>query len=411
MFEPQNSRAHATPQKPTRRPMRLVKTDRTIADLAAEHIAWARKRVAGKLLSEGTLRTLEDRYRAAILPSLGQYPLRLLAVGGELYGNERTKPHGLELVELWHEERTAVSGPTQANRAAETLRAAWLLAERRGWTPTGSSPFRFFKLFRAREAWQDGEVRVLTPNETCALMAELRRIEAESTLPSQRYAAQAIQLLALTGARRGEILSLTWPEVDLETSVLRLRGSKTGAKLVPLGLEALAVLDRVERDLADDRCFPRANWRSVFWPARKAIGAPDVTLHDLRHTWATRAIEHGVPVEMVAAALGQKTVAVTRRHYFQPDAKQLVKTANRGSRIIAGLADEGEENDPMEFKGVRIEFPKELLEEIAACTGDGQMLKREAVVDAIKADLAARLKVWEGNVVRQMMNLLSGPNA
>jgi integrase len=43
-----------------------------------------------------------------------------------------------------------------------------------------------------------------------------------------------IRMLALSGARKGEIEKLKWTEVDLRTGFLRLAGSKTGAKLIPI---------------------------------------------------------------------------------------------------------------------------------------------------------------------------------
>jgi len=53
--------------------------------------------------------------------------------------------------------------------------------------------------------------------------------------------------LILTGARKGEIRNLRWDEVDLEAAVLRLRDSKTGAKVIRLGAAAVEILAGLER--------------------------------------------------------------------------------------------------------------------------------------------------------------------
>src|SRR6202030_2882046 len=57
----------------------------------------------------------------------------------------------------------------------------------------------------------------------------------------------AIRLLLLTGARKSEILTLKWEQVDLERYALRLPDSKTGAKVIALGGPAAALLARLDR--------------------------------------------------------------------------------------------------------------------------------------------------------------------
>ena len=52
----------------------------------------------------------------------------------------------------------------------------------------------------------------------------------------------ALRLLALTGCRKNEILSLKWELIDWDHACLRLPDSKTGAKIVPLGAPALELL-------------------------------------------------------------------------------------------------------------------------------------------------------------------------
>ena len=61
------------------------------------------------------------------------------------------------------------------------------------------------------------------------------------------YAIVAILFLLLTGCRKGEALTLQWPWVDFERSILRLPDSKTGAKVVPLGEPALRLLQSLPR--------------------------------------------------------------------------------------------------------------------------------------------------------------------
>jgi integrase len=128
-----------------------------------------------------------------------------------------------------------------------------------------------------------------------------------------------IRLLALTGARLGEILSLRWDHVDFEHSALRLPDSKTGSKVIPLGSAAVAVLevtprisDFVCRGLKADAPIapPQRQWRRI----RVAAGLPGLRLHDLRHGFASVAAVGGESLKLVGAALGHKQIATTERY-------------------------------------------------------------------------------------------------
>jgi integrase len=61
-------------------------------------------------------------------------------------------------------------------------------------------------------------------------------------LPLGTALAAAVRLLALTGARAGEVLGLPWEHVDLQSGCLRLPMSKTGRKVIHLNEPAIEVL-------------------------------------------------------------------------------------------------------------------------------------------------------------------------
>ncbi len=80
-------------------------------------------------------------------------------------------------------------------------------------------------------------------------------LDSEASNSSNQYPSAAIKLLLLTGCRRGEILNLLWENVDFEHQCLRLRDSKTGAKVVYLNAPALAILRSLSNDTENPNVF------------------------------------------------------------------------------------------------------------------------------------------------------------
>lgn len=95
--------------------------------------------------------------------------------------------------------------------------------------------------------------RYLSQQEFVALGAAPREAEAGGENPA---ALAILKLLIFTGARKGEIEALTWPEVDFEVGYLRLADSKTGQKAIPLNTGALQVLNDQRRLKVSDHVFP-----------------------------------------------------------------------------------------------------------------------------------------------------------
>lgn len=93
--------------------------------------------------------------------------------------------------------------------------------------------------------------RYLSQQELVALGEALRNAEGEN--PS---ALAILKVLIFTGARKGEIERLTWPEVDFAAGYLKLADSKTGQKAIPLNAGALQVLNDQERIAGNDHVFP-----------------------------------------------------------------------------------------------------------------------------------------------------------
>ena len=144
-------------------------------------------------------------------------------------------------------------------------------------------------------------------------------MEAEGRLSA--HAAAAIRLLMLTGCRCGEILDLRWEDVHLEASELRLRDSKTGPRAVPLSPAAARVLAGVPRVAGNPWVIVgrkpggRLSQLTCQWHrVRARAGLEDVRVHDLRHSFASRALALGESLAMIGRLLGHSRIQTTARY-------------------------------------------------------------------------------------------------
>jgi integrase len=174
------------------------------------------------------------------------------------------------------------------------------------------------------------------------LGAALAASEAAGENP---LAIQAVRLLALTGCRKSEVVSLAWSEVDLHGHQLRLTNTKEGYSIRPLGQAAVDLLERIPRHAGSDVVvasgiegtpyvgLPRA-WERI---AERA-NFKNFTLHTLRHSFATAANTLGCSEPTIAAMLGHSRGTMTSRYVHVVDAT-LLAAADRVAGAIARAMD------------------------------------------------------------------------
>lgn len=151
------------------------------------------------------------------------------------------------------------------------------------------------------------------------------------------------RLLALTGCRRGEIISLKWSEVDFENSCLRLADSKEGASTRPVGLPVLEILEERRKAIAGEHVFPGTRGSETFgsFPNQwsRIFGGPelpDFTAHILRHSFASTANDLGFTESTIAALVGHATGSITSKYIHSLDSV-LTMAADTVSGYIQGL--------------------------------------------------------------------------
>ena len=120
-----------------------------------------------------------------------------------------------------------------------------------------------------------------------------------------------------TGMRRGELLALTWKDIDNRQRIIRIEHSKNGERRsIPISDTLQSTLGAIKvRDISG-RVFPMAvrSLRAAFDKALGKAKIEDFHFHDLRHTFATRLVQNGVDLYKVKELLGHKTIAMTMRY-------------------------------------------------------------------------------------------------
>ena len=207
-----------------------------------------------------------------------------------------------ETVEEWH-AHLGKRGPFVANRALAYLSAAYNLGEKRRWLPAGVNPCRAVARFQEPSRHRFG-----TPEELARLKGVLASEWAER--PGE---CTFILCLLLTGARPSELLRANVQQYrKIAQGGMLVVPSKTGKdRVIFLPPDAVQALDALHRDtdaLCLIRRMPHRWWEHV----RKAADLGDLRMRDLRRTFATTALQQGVPLAVVGELLGHSDLEITR---------------------------------------------------------------------------------------------------
>ena len=160
-----------------------------------------------------------------------------------------------------------------------------------------------------------GRTRRLLPGEEDRLLAAAK----QSKTP---YLVACIELAIETGMRRGEIASLTWSQVDLQTKTIQLKDTKNSDdRVVPLSIAAEAVIHAIPRQIHTQALtgFHDSNGiGAAFRRACKRADLSDLHFHDLRHEAASR-LAKKLPVATLAKVMGWRTLQMAMRYYNPTD--------------------------------------------------------------------------------------------
>ncbi len=236
-------------------------------------------------------------------------------------------------VKAWHGGSSFKSRRVAANRAAALFSHMMTFAEDRGLRPVGSNPARGIKKHR-----EQVRQRFLTADEMARLGAALEKFEGMGLAPMP--AINLFRVLLFTGMRLSEGLNLCWRDVNLGGSFLHLPESKTGEKIVPLPAPARDLLAALPRASDGGLVFPGKGGaafqgiQKIWQRIRKEAKLDDVRIHDLRHSFASVAVQAGTSLYVTGAILGHAQASTTQR-YAHLDLNPVLAAAERTAATIA----------------------------------------------------------------------------
>lgn len=307
---------HGSPWTPetARKEARLILTE---ADDGFDRLAAKRKESAASTFGQVAKRFVEV-YGPKLKPrTLEEYQKLIHRYLLPKFGAHRID--AIERSDVAHAHAKWADRPRSANHALAVMSKIMSWAEEHKLRPEQTNPCLRHKKYRETK-----RQRYLSADEIKRLGAALASAEAEGEIGV--YAAAAIRLLILTGARLNEILTLKWSYVDLNRRLLILPDSKTGEKTIALNAPAIDVLKAIPRLEGNPHVIvghiTGTAMVDIFKPwsvVRGRAKLDDVRIHDLRHTFASVAVASGGSLPMIGKMLGHHEPKTTQRYAHLSD--------------------------------------------------------------------------------------------
>ena len=164
-----------------------------------------------------------------------------------------------------------------------------------------------------------------------------------------------------TGLRRGELLGLKWTDIDWNNGIIKVRRqvarvdgqiveaplkTKNSYRAVTISQQAIEVLKQQKEKTTDEYVFPSPNGgpispdsvNNMLKRVLARAGIPKVRFHDLRHTFATIALQNGVDIKTVSGMLGHFSAGFTLDTYAHVTTAAQKEAANTMGNVLKSLS-------------------------------------------------------------------------
>lgn len=204
------------------------------------------------------------------------------------------------------------------------------------------------------------------PAEGCELPKvehrEMRTIPAEQLGAFLREAKESgvyelYYLDLATGLRRGELLGLKWDDIDLDQGVIHVRRqvyridgeirevplkTKHSYRSISISKDAVELLREMKKRKVSEYVFPSPTGGPIspdsvlhmLHRVLKRAGLPSMRFHDLRHSFATLALQNGVDIKTVSGMLGHFSAGFTLDTYAHVTTAAQKEAANTMRNVL-----------------------------------------------------------------------------
>jgi len=285
--------------------------------------------ITGSVLKQHTLTDLIDQFVKTWTKKDTQ-TIQRIYWWKEKYGHVKLADFKIETVQAGLDilRSEADRAPSTINRYLASVSSAFGKAIKDGWFGIKENPC--LGVGRGEETNRFG---------TSLTNDEIKRL-LEACDNSVCKALPVLFRLALaTGARKGELLKLTWKDVEVERQRLYFRDTKNGTdRIVPVIDQAWEALMAWPKREDSELVFPGKNPKSginfqkAWTKAKEEACISDYRWHDNRHTCASHLADNGVSVMQIGAILGHKTLTMVNR-YSHRNTAGMENVINKGVKL------------------------------------------------------------------------------
>ncbi len=252
----------------------------------------------------------DQTFFRAVMPIFGKRPLRSITSGDlQRFVDQRAHRVLYYRKDDKGKKVPVIAKPATTNRELMFMSGALREALRRGYVEKNAAT----GIRQLPE--HNNKLRWLTPQEEERLLGY-----------APEFLKPIVATALHTGMRLGEVLGLKWADVDFEQKIVRISQSKNHkVRYIPMNRQLVALVESIPHFTGKEGpspyvfTNPRTGLRYVdtghrFGRVARKAGLRDVTFHTLRHTFASRLAQAGVPLNTIRELLGHGTMVMTMRY-------------------------------------------------------------------------------------------------